>query len=126
MKSKILNLLLLISSLFGYLEWGKTNRLFLFQAEAEIILKAIDNPISMMHPFVLLPLFGQILLLITLFQSTPNRTLTFIGIGTLTILLGFMFVIGLMSLNGKIICSTIPFLVLTILTIRYHIKKQKS
>jgi hypothetical protein len=125
MKSKIFNLLLVLTSLIGFLEWGKTNQLFLFQAEAEIILKGINNPSSVLHPFVLFPLFGQLLLLITLFQSTPNRVLTFIGIGALTLLLGFMFLIGVMSLNLKIICSTIPFLVTAVLTIRHYTKIKK-
>ncbi|MFY7936706.1 MAG: hypothetical protein ACOVOQ_04970 [Flavobacterium sp.] len=126
MKSKILNLLLFLTSLLGFLEWGKTNQLFLFQAEAEIVLKLIYNPGSVFHPFVVLPLFGQLLLLITLFQSTPNKILTFISIGSLTLLLGFMFLIGVMSLNLKIICSTIPFLVTAVLTIRYYTNKKNQ
>ena len=31
MKAKFLNLLLIISSLFGYLEWGAGNKTFLFE-----------------------------------------------------------------------------------------------
>ncbi|MCF6130436.1 hypothetical protein L1S35_12190 [Flavobacterium sp. AS60] len=120
MKSKILNLLLILTSLLGFLEWGKTNHLFLFQAEAEIILKMFTNPSSVMHPFVLLPLFGQLLLLGTLFQQRPNRMLTFIGIASLALLLVFMFVIGALSLNLKIIGPTIPFLVTAVLTVRHY------
>ncbi len=129
MKSKILNLLVLLTSLIGFLEWGKTNRLFLFQAEAEIILKMVKNPSSALHPFVLLPLFGQLLLLFTLFQSKPNKTLTVIGIASLSLLLGFMVVMGALSLNLKIICSVIPFLVTVVLTVRHYTdknSKQKS
>lgn len=125
MKIKILNSLLIISSLFGYLEWGGNNHQFLFQAEAGIICKFFSEPSSVLHPFVLLPLFGQILLLITLFQKTPNKLLIYMAIGCLGILLAFMFVIGIMSLNFKIILSTAPFLVLAIYTILYY-KKTKT
>ncbi|WP_264520769.1 hypothetical protein [Flavobacterium sp. N1994] len=122
MKSKILNLLLILTSLIGYLEWGKSNHLFLFQVEMELFSKMFTHPSTVLHPFVLLPFLGQLLLLITLFQSTTKRTLTFIGIVALTLLLGFMFVIGVMSLNIKILGSTIPFLVVAILTISYNFK----
>ncbi|MBK8192733.1 MAG: hypothetical protein IPK76_05895 [Lewinellaceae bacterium] len=120
MKSKILNALLILSSLVGYLEWGKDNKLFLFQAEAEIISKLIDNPLSVLHPFTVLPFVGQILLLITLFQQKPGRILTYVGIGGIGILLALMFVIGLITLNVKVLASTIPFLVLAFVTIRHH------
>ena len=129
MKSKILNLLVVLTSLIGFLEWGETNQLFLFYAEAEIILKLVKNPRSVLHPFVLLPLFGQLLLLFTLFQPKPNKILTFIGIALLTLLLGFMFTIGVISLNIKIICSSIPFLITAVLTVRHYTDKnsiQKS
>jgi hypothetical protein len=36
MKQKLLNLGLIITSLFGHLEWGKDHKMFLFQMEAEI------------------------------------------------------------------------------------------
>ena len=123
MKSKILNLLLILTSLIGFLEWGKNNKLFLFQAEAEIISKLFTDPISVIHPFTIFPLVGQILLLFTLFQKKPNRMVTFISIGAIGILLSFMFVIGLISLNYKILLSTIPFLVIAFLTIKHYRNK---
>ena len=123
MKSKILNFLLIITSLLGYLEWSGNSHSFLFQTEAEIFSKILTNPISAIHPFTILPLIGQVILIITLFQRTPNKTLTYISIGCLGILLGFMFVIGLMSLNYKIISSTIPFIVVSILAIRHFRNK---
>lgn len=119
-KSKILNVLLILTSLFGYLEWGKDNETFLFQAEAEILMKLFSNPESVIHPFTLLPMFGQILLIITLFQKNPGKILTYIALACIGLLLMFMFIIGLMSLNGKILISTIPFLITAFLTIRHH------
>jgi hypothetical protein len=51
--------------------------------------------------------------------------LTYISIAGLGLLLGFMFVVGLISMNFKIIISTIPFITLAILAIR-HYKNQNA
>lgn len=120
MKSKILNLLLIITSLMGYLEWSGNNHSFLFQAEAEILSKLFTDPASILHPLTILPMLGQLVLVITLFQKTPSKSLTYISIGGLGLLLLLMLVIGLMSLNLKIIISTIPFIVTAVVAIRHY------
>ncbi len=120
MKSKLYNLILVITSLLGYLEWSGNSHSFLFQAEAEILSKLFSNPISTLHPFTVLPLLGQIILIFTLFQKQPNKFLTYFSMGGLGILLFFMFIIGLLTLNYKIIISTIPFLVVSVLAIRHY------
>ncbi len=119
-KGRVLIFLLILSSLIGFLEWGKESKRFLFQIEGEIISKLFIDPVSVLHPFTVLPLAGQLLLVITLFQKKPNKIMTLIGIGGIGVLLGLMFVIGVISLNLKILFSTIPFLVLSLLTIRYQ------
>ena len=122
MKGKILNALLIISSLFGFLEWGHNNKMFLFQLEAEIVSKIFNDPKSVLHPFTIIPFLGQVLLLITLFQRSPGKILTYMGIGGIGILLGLMFLIGCISFNLKILFSTIPFLAIAYFTIRHHRK----
>ncbi|MBK8348533.1 MAG: hypothetical protein IPL08_13300 [Saprospiraceae bacterium] len=124
MKNKILTFLLILTSLIGYLEWSGDNHTFLFQAEVEIVHKLFTNPSSVVHPFILLPLIGQILLFITLFQKPPSKILTYISIGGLGMLLGFMFIIGLISLNFKILLSSIPFIIVAVLKIK-HLQKTK-
>jgi type IV secretory pathway VirB6-like protein len=112
MKNKLIISGLVLSSFIGYLEWGKDSKSFLIQAELEVLSKIFTDPASVVHPFTLVPLMGQILLLITLFQKKPSRLLAFIGIGSIGILLLFMFFIGILSFNLKILASTIPFIVL--------------
>ena len=119
MKTKILAILLILTSLVGYLEWGGNNHLFLFQAEKDIILKLINDTASVMHPFVLLPLIGQIILALTLFIQKPSKYLTYIGMSCLGVLLMFMFMIGIISLNFKILLSSIPFLAVAVYTVIY-------
>lgn len=124
MKSKILNFLLIITSLFGYLEWGGNNHMFLFQTEIEIFSKLLIHPTSVIHPLTILPLLGQLFLLFTLFQKEPSKKLTFIGITCIGILILLMFIIGIMSWNFKILTSTLPFIALSIVTIFHHRKTQ--
>lgn len=120
MKSKILNLSLILTSLFGYLEWGGNNNMFLIQGEIEIISKLLVDPTAVLHPFALLPLAGQVLLMVTLFQRSPSRILTFLGLSGLGVLLTFMFVIGMISLNMKVAFSTLPFLITGVITVKHH------
>lgn len=126
MKLKILNLLLIIASLSGYLKWGKNNSLFLFEAEREILMQLLSGSKSAIHPFTLIPLLGQFLLFITLFQNRPSRGLTYTGIGCLSLLLLFMFFIGILAKDLKILVSTLPFIILAILTITAFRKDRKS
>jgi len=117
MKQKTINLLLILSSLLGYLEWGGCNHLFLLQAEGELLRKMFSDPTSVIHPFTIMPLAGQIILAITLFQKTPSKVLTFIGIGCIILLFLLMLFIGISTKNLKIFSSTIPFIFLSVLTI---------
>ncbi len=123
MKLKILNGLVILTSLFGYLEWGADNRSFLFQAEWEVLRRLASEPLSVIHPFTLIPLLGQVLLLITIFQKEPNKWLTYIGIGSLSLLLLLMAFIGAIGLNLKILLSTVPFFVTAVLAIMAARKK---
>lgn len=125
MKSKILNFLLIIFSLIGYLEWSGNQHIFLFEAEIEIFSKLFTSPKSVIHPFIVLPIISQFLLLFTLFQKTTSKKLTYISIFGLGILLGFMLFIGIISLNYKIALSTIPFIVVSIVTMLHHRKFKK-
>ena len=123
MTSRILNAIAILTSLFGYLEWGGGNSAFLFQAELEVLGKFFSDPVSAAHPFTLLPLFGQVLLLVTLFQKTPSRWLTYAGLACVGLLLMFMFLIGLLSFNFKILLSTVPFIVTAVLAVMEARKK---
>ena len=76
-KSKLLNLLLILASLIGYLERGGKKICFLLQTEKEIILKLFTQPATVLHPFTVLPPIGQPLLVCTLFQKKPSKILTY-------------------------------------------------
>ena len=126
MKYKLMNIALIATSLLGYLEWGRTNSMFLLSAEADIITKLFTQPSSVLHPFVLMPLVGQLILLATLFQKQPRKVLTFTGIGALAVLLLFIFFIGIITLNIRIFASTLPFIITCIVTIMAYRKKKRD
>jgi len=118
MNIKIKTLLLLISSLFVYLSWGPCNEAFLFQMELEIIKKLFTNPTAALHPFTIIPLLGQLVLVITFVQKTPSNLLLKTGISCLLFLIGFVFIVGLLSLRLPIIISTLPFILLAFFTLK--------
>ena len=122
MKRKAYNLGLLLTSLIGYLEWGGNNSAFLFQAESEILLKLFTEPGSVVHPFTLLPMAGQLILVVTLLLKEPTKVLTFVGIACIGLLLWFMFLIGLLTISVKVLLSSLPFLVLSYFTFRLYRK----
>jgi hypothetical protein len=120
---KLLTFLSLLSFQLGYLSWGKGQTLFIFQGEAEIIRKGIANPMSVLHPFILVPFLGQLLLIITLFQKEPSKTLTFIGLGCLSMLMLMLLFIGVSVPDGKIFISALPFFVVAVLILRTYKKE---
>ncbi|MDF1699458.1 MAG: hypothetical protein P1U56_26635 [Saprospiraceae bacterium] len=125
MKTKVLNLLLVLFSLVGYLEWGEHSSSFLFEVEIVVLKEAFSNLGSIVHPLIILPLLGQVLLAYTAFQIRPNKIVIYLGIGCIALLFGFVFVIGIISSNFKILLSTLPFLLTSIVTIVYHQRKSK-
>ena len=124
MKGKLLNFGVLLVSMVGYLQWGDNHSMFLFEVELELFAKLIKDPISVLHPFTVLPMLGQLLLFITLMQRKPSKILTYTGIACIAILLVLMFFIGVISFKLKIILSTLPFLVIAFFAIREQWRKR--
>lgn len=120
---RLLNIFLLISFLFGYMEWGKGYNEFVFQAEADIFSKSLNNLSSLLHPLILLPLAGQLILIYTAFLKQPPRFLSFLALACLSTIMLFIFFIGLLAPNFRILASTIPFMVTGALILKYNWKK---
>ena len=119
---KVLNISLLLFFMIGYLEWGQSESTFIFHAELDVLSKMVSDPLSVMHPLIIAPFAGQVLLLLTLFQQTPGRMMTLMGLACLGALIVVLFLIGSMSLNFKMIASTLPFIITGILVLRSHRK----
>lgn len=126
LKLKIFNLALIITSLVGYLEWGDNQSMFLIQGEYDVISKLFTDPLSVVHPFTILPLIGQVILLYTLVQKQPGKIITYVGMAGIGILLLMIFIVGIIALNFKIVLSTLPFLLLSLYVIKEYRQFGKS
>ncbi len=120
---RVINILLLLTFLIGYLEWGKGSHVFIFQAEADLFVKLVADPLSVLHPLIIIPFLGQILILVSVFQRNPGRLLTLLGLGCLSIIILFLFFIGIISPNFRILISTVPFIVTAIFVLKYFRKR---
>jgi len=120
---RILNICLLLSSLVGYLAWGSGQHGFLIQMEYELIAKGRHDPGSFLHPFILLPLLGQILILYTIFQKTPGRIATLTGLACLSLIMLMILLVGILAMNIKIVASALPFIFTGIFVLRYYRRK---
>jgi drug/metabolite transporter (DMT)-like permease len=123
---KLLHLGLLISFQFGYLTWGTTRELFIFQGEYDILKKAVSSPANFIHPLILIPLCGQILLLITLFQTHPSRRLGLLGLSCMSLLILLLFFIGISLPNYTMIAYSLPFLLMAFFTVKSHWKQKNA
>lgn len=126
MNLKLLNALLIITSLFGYLEWGGSQHTFLFKAEGELLAKFFTDPVSALHPFTVLPLTGQLLLLISLLLRNPKPWLAFTGMALIGLLMLMVLLVGILSMNLKVAVSSLPFIILSVYGIMKYRSKKKQ
>lgn len=120
---RIWNILLLISFLFGYLEWGKNQHLFIYQAIAELYEKGKINPLSVLHPFIILPFVGMLLFLYTVFQKTPNRIITIIGAICMSSIMVMILIIGVLVPNFKMLGSVAPYFIIAFFVFKSQWRK---
>ncbi len=111
---KLINLGILVGFLICYLEWPGHSS-FLFQLEFDILAGNISDRSTFTHPLVLIPFAGQLFILYTLFQKIPNRRLVSIGVILMSVLVGLIFIIGVMGMQFGIFSSTLLFIICSIL-----------
>lgn len=116
----------LVTSLLGYLQWGGGNGGFLFTLEWEVLQKLVSSPREAAHPFTLLPLMGQILLVWALVDKTPRIWKVIGGISGIALLYIMILIIGILSLSPAITFSSLPFLISAIVTLRIALKTRKN
>lgn len=123
LQSRVISLFIILSSLFPYLRWGMgSNSAFLFEIEWQILSHINTDASAFLHPMVLIPITGQLVILI-FGVIYPKTRMVYLGILCLFILIGFVMFIGFFSQNFKIILSCIPFLLSSVLYILLVKKK---
>ena len=108
-KLRLLLLLTLFTSTWAHLSWGENQHQFLWQTEWELLQKLFRDPVSVIHPLTLLPLFGQLLLLLSLLKNKPNSFIIYLGIACLGLLYGLLLLIAFLTLNPLSIMTVFPF-----------------
>lgn len=122
-EQKLLLAGIFIAFLFCYMEWGGSNHGFIFQLELELMSDKSKGIESILHPFVLLPLAGQLLLIFSLFQPLTKKWIVLCAILALSVLVLMILFAGLLSLNVKMIASTLPFIILSVVYVNRHFRK---
>lgn len=121
-KRKIMAALLLLSSFFGYLAWSGQKGMFIFEMEKQILWGLFDSPSDYIHPFILLPLFGQICIMTYIIHPKPKSLWLWLGLAGIGLLMFFLFFIGLIGQQWKIWLGAAPFVTFSILTMYYFNK----
>ncbi len=111
---RFINLGLLITFLFCYLEWPPNNSTFILQGEYEIFTNTKNWVSNFTHPLILLGLIAQLILIYAVINPKINAKLNHLGVLVLTPIVLLFFVVGLLSSNIKIMGSTLPFLALVV------------
>lgn len=123
---KISILLAILSALFCLLEWGGGNSAFLYEVEYQILFQQQNNIESLTHPAVLVPMLGQLFLLVALFQKKPDKRLVYAGLSLIALLVLLLLLIGVLSKNIRIIGCTLPFLGAAVWCVRLFQQKKPT
>ena len=110
LRMRLILFFLIITPLFCYLEWGGGQSSFLYEIEWQLLSFQSRDGSSLTHPLVLLPVAGQLVLLVNLFRPKPSRKAGIVGILLIAPLLLMILLSGALSLNMRILLSVVPFL----------------
>lgn len=93
----------------GYLHWGDQSA-FVWEVESDLLLKLADEPSPLLHPFIVFPLLGQIILAMALFRKIP-LWLELSAIGGIALLYLMLLLVGLLAQDVGIIGFSLPYLI---------------
>lgn len=122
--TRLINIGLFLAFNFCYLEWGSDQSSFLFQVVYTIFAEKKDLLSTLTHPLILFGFAGQLLLLLSAIRKVPNKIVNLIGWLCLAVIVSLILLVGLLALNWKIILSTVPFIVLSVLFFRNRRKQR--
>ncbi len=94
--------------------------MFLFQMEADLLFTEKRNLHNFIHPLVLLPFIGQLLLLIPVFKKSFPVKYILIADILLGLLVFMNLLAGVLSANILMIGSVLPFITFSVLLIRVY------
>ena len=121
----ILGLSVIVSFSICYMEWSGGNKAFLAEAEYEILFKQKNFLHSLFHPLILSGVTGQLLILYYALISNKRLWLLITGTLILSVVPAMILLSAILSMNIKMSLSVIPFIISSIINLRYNKKRQK-
>ncbi|MBI5915210.1 MAG: hypothetical protein HY842_07530 [Bacteroidetes bacterium] len=121
--TRLINIGLFLAFNICYLEWGSDQSSFLFQIPFTIFAEKKDLLSTLTHPLIIFGFAGQLMLLVSAIRKVPNRIVNLIGWLCLAVIVLLVLLSGLLSFNWRILLSTVPFIVLSVLFFRNRRKK---
>jgi len=115
--NRIYSIALLLGFLMCHFQWGN-NSMFLLQIQHELIFA--NKNASLLHPLIIGPAVGELILLYTLVK--PKKKLILSGLILIGILVLLVLLAGILGGKMKMIVSTLPFLLTSISFIRNYKK----
>lgn len=116
---------ILVSFLGCLLEWPPNNSYFVFQLEYQLLFETKGILKSLVHPVLLAGIFGHFSMLYTIISKKPKQWIELSGSILLSALVTLFLLSGLFSKNGKMILSTLPFILISC-NYYYHLYKNKK
>ncbi|MCC7465055.1 MAG: hypothetical protein IT261_02235 [Saprospiraceae bacterium] len=113
-------LLTVITFFFCYLEWGAGQSAFLYEAALQVFSQRESAGDNFSHPLISLPFLGLLVLIYQAFQPKPNRRWVYLGLALPAILVLLILLVGILSGNGKVLVSTLPFLASAVWAVRSY------
>lgn len=117
LKKFIFNVLLILSFLCCYMEWGQGNAAFVFQTIPQIF-NTPDWVENLTHPIVLAGIIGVIILLLAPFLRVKYKWLQMAGIILPGLVVFIILLSGILSMHLKTILSCLPFFIIVFILLR--------
>jgi hypothetical protein len=111
--NRLFAILCLFSTFIIYFEWGTDQQEFLIEMEGEVLLKSLEQPKSVLHPLIIFPLIGQLLLVYIAIYPQARRILPILALSLFGILVFFVLLAGVSGGNTKMILFALPFVFLS-------------
>lgn len=112
-----INIGIIIAFSICYMQWGNNQSSYIFQTEYQLLFKEHSLLKNLTHPIILSGLVGQGILLYATFVKRINPKIYFLGIILLSVVVFMILLAGLLSKNIFQIASTLPFVLLSIMSI---------
>ncbi|MGC4039434.1 MAG: hypothetical protein QM710_01190 [Flavobacterium sp.] len=115
--NRLYTIALLLGFFMLHFQWGNNNA-FLLQLQHGLLFE--NKNTSLLHPLIIVPAIGELLLLFALVR--PNKKLILIGLSLLGVLVLFVLFTGIFGKQTKMIVSTAPFIATAVSFIRNYKK----